>query len=103
MKGRHVAICPPIYSLPFLTCVLQSYFICIYQTHVSPNGLDLASENQQDMASRKGEKMDNSLLPFLIMLQQCVPAPLGQSQRLCASGNTYAPPGLEKVPASCQG
>ena len=65
-----MAICPQIHSLPFLTCVLQSYFLCIYQTHVSPNGLGLASGNhQQGMAARKGEKMANSLLPFLIMLQ----------------------------------
>lgn len=70
MKGKYVAICHQIHSLPFLTCVLQSYFLCIYQTHVSPNRLGLASENhQQGMEARKGEKMGNSLLPFLIMLQ----------------------------------
>lgn len=57
MKGRYVAICLHIHSLPFLTCVLQSYFLCIYQTHVSPKGLGLASENrQQDMGPGKEKR-----------------------------------------------
>lgn len=65
MKARYAASCLQIHSLPFLTYVLQSYFLCIYQTHVSPNGLGLASENhQQGMAARKGEKMGNSLSHF---------------------------------------
>lgn len=52
---------------PFLTCALESYFLCIYQTHLTPDfWFSLANENHQQ---ESGKKMGKLPALLLIMLQ----------------------------------